>query len=806
MKSLSSFILFFLCLSSQITFGQAKLYGTVKNSINDELPFAKIEILSASNLSSIKKLVTDEYGRFTLENEKEGDYVIVGSAPFYLSDSLKYILKPGKNNISIILADTNTLGAVEVHHRSNFSTRKMRMVEGVIVTNGKKTEHIQIDNNDGNNATNNARELYAKVPGLNIWESDGGGLQLGIGARGLSPSRTAHFNTRQNGYDISADALGYPETYYTPPTEALEAIQLIRGAASLQFGPQFGGMLNFKIKPPSTNKIQYEGYQTIGAYNLYNTFNKISGTLKKRFSYMAYYQYKKGDGWRENSNFEQQNIFAQVKYHFTENIFLSAEYTRMNYLAQQAGGLTDAMFEKDPQQSIRDRNWFKVNWQIAAMHFNYDISTKSKLDIKAFKVVAERTSLGNLEKISRLDDLQERTIIDGDFDNFGAELRFLQRYPIGQKYFGILATGVRYYQGKTINRQGFGSADADPNFDFLNPDDLEGSDYSFPSKNTSAFIENIFKINKKLTISAGIRYEYIYTEADGYYNERVYHPLTHVLIFDTTIYETKSQGRSILLGGLGFSYQKGKSVEFYGNIAQNYRGINFSDIRISNPNQIVDPDIQDEKGFNADLGMRGQRENSIFDISAFFMYYNNKIGVINSKINDYEFVRLRTNVGRAYSTGLELFAEHKFAKVDTSSNYFSVFTNLSAIYAKYGKHDEKALSNKWIELVPPISIKIGLKYTYNKWKFSLLGSYVHQHYSDGTNAESDPNAIAGLIPSYYVVDFNTAFNLNKHFVFKGGINNLTNNKYFTRRATSYPGPGIIPSDGISFYLTVGITI
>jgi Fe(3+) dicitrate transport protein len=51
-------------------------------------------------------------------------------------------------------------------------------------------------------------------------------LQLSIGGRGLDPNRTSNFNTRQNGYDISADVLGYPESYYATPTEALEEIQL----------------------------------------------------------------------------------------------------------------------------------------------------------------------------------------------------------------------------------------------------------------------------------------------------------------------------------------------------------------------------------------------------------------------------------------------------------------------------------------------------------------------------------------------------------------------------------------------------
>ena len=39
-----------------------------------------------------------------------------------------------------------------------------------------------------------------------------------------------------------------------------------------------------------------------------------------------------------------------------------------------------------------------------------------------------------------------------------------------------------------------------------------------------------------------------------------------------------------------------------------------------------------------------------------------------------------------------------------------------------------------------------------------------------------------------------------------GVNNLTNEIYFTRRATAYPGPGIIPSQPRNFYLGLQIVL
>jgi Fe(3+) dicitrate transport protein len=131
---------------------------------------------------------------------------------------------------------------------------KLRDIEGTSVYAGKKTELIQMNNINANLANNNTRQIYARIPGLNIWEYDRGGLQLGIGGRGLSPNRSSNFNIRQNGYDISADALGYPESYYTPSAEALDRIEIVRGAAGLQYGPQFGGLVNFVMKEGPEDK------------------------------------------------------------------------------------------------------------------------------------------------------------------------------------------------------------------------------------------------------------------------------------------------------------------------------------------------------------------------------------------------------------------------------------------------------------------------------------------------------------------------------------------------------------------------
>ena len=256
------------------------------------------------------------------------------------------------------------------------------------------------------------------MPSLNIWESDEAGIQLGIGGRGLSPSRVSNFNTRQNGYDISADALGYPESYYSPPTEAVERIEIIRGAASLQYGTQFGGLINFKLKDGAKDRpLEVVTRQTLGSYGLFNSFNSLGGT-KGKVRYYGFYHLKQGDGWRPNAGYEAHTGHMNVAWLINDKATLSAEFTHMNYLAQQPGGLTDAMFEDDPTQSIRSRNWFKVDWNLAALKYEHIFNPSTRVEVLGFGLIARREALGYLGPITRIDPGEERNLLSDQLSKF----------------------------------------------------------------------------------------------------------------------------------------------------------------------------------------------------------------------------------------------------------------------------------------------------------------------------------------------------------------------------------------------------
>jgi len=704
-----------------------------------------------------------------------------------------------------------TLDSVVIHSgqqmKSGFT--RLRDVEGTAIYAGKKTEVVVLKDVVGNKATNNSRQIYSKVAGLNIWENDGAGIQLAIGGRGLSPNRVANFNTRQNGYDISADALGYPESYYTPPVEALDRIEIVRGAASLQYGTQFGGMINFRMnKGVDTEKISVTQRLTGGSWNFLNSSTSVGGTVNK-LNYYAFFQHKQGDGWRPNSEFNSNTGYASAIYSFSEKLSLTLQYTHMDYLEHQPGGLTDQKFAENPRQSVRARNWFKVAWNLGAVSLDYHISSRLTFNTRFFGLSANRDALGLLTFINRDDDRSDRQLYIDHYRNWGNESRLLFNYKIGSSSATALV-GYRYYSGHTHRQQGYGNSGSGgkPSDFTFNPraaDTLRYSDYTFPNHNMALFAENIFRITDQLNIIPGVRFENITTRAQGVYTNAIL-DLAGNPINPERITDNKSNTRHFLLGGIGLTYNPTQAIQYYANISQNYKAINFNDLRTLNPNLRVDSNLQDEKGYSADMGVRKNYGIFNFDASLFFINYDNKIGsILGYDTARFLIYNQRTNVSQSRHTGLETYVEvdlWKWLKGMQSPTSVTVFSNFSLINAKYVNSKDKSIEGRRVEFVPDVVFKTGIAVRRSRWSASYQFSYTGKQFTDATNATRTDNAIDGLVPAYSIMDLSGEYKLNKHFSLQASINNLADAKYFTRRADSYPGPGIVPSDGRSLYLTL----
>ena len=795
-------ILFCISIFSNSLFSQADFSGYVLEEITGAA-IANVKIYSNSRgLLTI----TDDNGYFSFTSNNDSiltfyseNYFVNEQDINQLKSSDLIYLKPLVENLDEI--------EIIVRNEKVFSLERLNAVEGTSIFEGKKSEVILVDQSMANLASNNSRQIFSQVAGLNIYQNDDAGLQLNIGGRGLDPNRTSNFNTRQNGYDISADVLGYPESYYTPPAEAIKNIQIVRGAASLQYGTQFGGLVNFVIKEPKINQKQEVVIRnSLGSNNLFTNFTSFKGSSGK-FRYYSYFNFKQGDGFRKNSFFNSKNFFLKTIYDFSKKSKLSFDLTYFTYLTQQAGGLNDMMFALDPFQSNRKRNWFSVDWLLYNLTFNHNFRPNKSFSINLFGLNAKRYALGfRVNRVDQIDSNGPRDLIYGDFKNMGLETKFLNNYKLFQKE-SIFVLGSKLYFANNESQQGPGSDMSDPEFHFYNdefPNYNNQSSYKYPNQNISLFGENIIKISNKISITPGFRLEYINTKAKGNFERIVQDAALNVIQHDT-IYENRKNERLFLLTGLGVTHDINKEIEAYSNISQNYRSVTFADISTVNPAYAIDPEISDENGYTFDFGLRGNFENNVnFDASFFHLAYNNRIGFVQKLFDDGNVKAYRTNTGDAKIYGLESLIDLNLKKiVGMNSKYiFNSFFNFSLIQSEYTSSNEPGVEGNEVEFVPKYNFKYGLKFGYKNFTSYLQYSYLSRQFSDSSNSvESNLSGVIGEIPAYNILDISLNYKLGR-FKFESGVNNLLNNYYFTRRATGYPGPGIIPSPPRNYYFTL----
>jgi Fe(3+) dicitrate transport protein len=688
-----------------------------------------------------------------------------------------------------------------VGRNSKSDFQQMPEVVGVSIYAGKKNALIVLDNVQGNIVNNNMRQVMAKIPGIHIWESDPSGIQIGIAARGLSPNRSWEFNVRQNGYDIAADPFGYPEAYYNPQLQSVQRIEVVRGAGSLQYGPQFGGLVNYILRNGSelSKPFEFETQQTVGSNGLFNSYNAIGGK-KGPVHYYGFFDHRNGDGWRQNSRFYTNSGYGTVTYYINPKFSITAELMHSHLRSQQPGGLTDAQLQEDPQQSLRSRNWFDIRWTTPAFILNYNFSEKTRWNTKLFATIGDRNSVGYLQSINVKDSINPatqqyntRAVQIDNYRNYGFESKIITDYSLGAMN-NTFSGGIRAYTGTTHRRaDGKGTTGTEYSVE-LTEDFLR--DINFKSQNLAAFAENIFRVSEKFIVIPGIRYEWLQGSAAGRNG--------YTAAGDPIMLQDVSRSRGFLLAGVGAEYHVTRTTEFYGNITQAYRPIQFANLQAPPTTDIVDPNLEDAKGYNVDFGYRGKVKDFLqFDVSGFYLMYNNRIGTITQADN----TRLITNVGNSTSKGIESYIEFNPVRAFTSSKNADLllFTSYGFTDARYsGDHKDANTKGKKVENAPRNIIRAGITAGYKALLVTAQVSHVSETFSDANNTMvPTANGNNGLIPEYTITDLTVTYKFNKNLNVKAGINNLFDKTYFTRRAGGYPGPGALPGDGRTFFFSVG---
>ena len=730
--------------------------------------------------------------------------VILGlSSPLFSQDSIKKI-----STQSDILVRT-----YQIMKQLPDSSYNMKIVSG------KKMEIISLNALQLDLSTNNYRQLFKRTPGIYVSEHDASGLQASISTRGLSANRSWEFNMRQNGYDIAADPSGYPESYYTPTLDAVSKVEVHRGSSALQYGTQFGGMINYQFKDKLTDQpFSLENSQTIGSFGLFNSFTAIGGNVKK-WSYYGFVHHRNADGFRQNSQYSTANYFGKVSYQLKKGK-VSAEYSNSGYVSQQAGGIFDTLLHSNSDTSFRARNWFQVKWNTFSIQGDYSFNEHSKIQFYTAFTFSDRNSVGFTKSLTVMDTINSNLGTYNprqvDIDHYltqSSEVRYLKQYKLGQQ-LQTWTIGARFCNSE-IHRlqQGIGSTSSNLDLSVTpnNSGYLFQKDLVLGTQNVALFSEHLFKVGKRLSFTPGFRSEYLLNQLSGRSNN-----------FTSGIMEIQEKKRFILLGGLSTQFQlyEKQRVKWslYANATQNYRPVMYSELLPSSTTEVVDQAMKDVTGFTSEIGTKGvfmDRKGPItFDINAFYLRYNGKIGTY--LVNNAPF---KTNIGDVVSKGIETYVEwsffNPFFKNSATSELLSVYVSGTIQDATYvtwknpqiAQDPTHSIEGKKVEYAPSQILRAGINYDYKGFSFNYQYSYTGSVFTDAANTVlANATATVGQLSAYDIHDVSVGYKFNKNYQVKIGANNLLNETYATRRSGGYPGPGLLPSQGRSIYGTMIIKL
>ena len=650
-------------------------------------------------------------------------------------------------------------------------------VQGTRIYGGKKTVNIQLDDLPPI-SNSNFRQALIKAPGLLLSEESS--PLFSVGYRGLAPHRAQFMQILKDGIPIHADMFGYPEAYYVPPLQFIDHIDFIHGGASLMYGPQPGGALNFVTREPNPDAlVEPFSEQLFGSHNFFSTSNAVSGT-SGNLGYYVYQHHRESDGFRSaNSDFRVDYGGAKFIFNLSPTGRLITTFDLYQEAHGEPGGLTRAAFfgAGDNNTATRLNDRFNLDRYSASMRYQEQVFDNVLFETALWGTYYRRFSRRQRGGMFGTPPAGG-TSGDADFElqeffNIGIEPRL--RCDWGDQNQHTLSVGTMFYHTDSPRRD-------TRDFVFL-PDSLgrPGQRQRLNQRETnyfSVFAENRFDFGQ-LSVTPGMRMENIWLSLREDVN-------TDKMLADLSNEEDHDFEP---LFGLGVAYDFENDTQAYFNISQAYRPKIFTQAIALAPGESLAGDLQPGNSYQVDIGYRGQPAPWFnWDMSLFYLEFNNQIGTLAGVIQ---------NVGDSVHQGFEASVQMDLVgwsdevyNRDLASRVgaFSLFYNMMLLDAEF--KSGPAIGNT-PQFAPDYLIRAGVVWDYSpRTRIQFSGTTISDHFGD------DGNSALFFMPSYTVCDVSTEFQIYESLSVVAGVNNVFD-EFYTARIRS---DGIDPADGRNYYL------
>ncbi len=644
--------------------------------------------------------------------------------------------------------------------------------------------------------------ILKQVPGVYLREEDGLGLFPNISLRGVDPNRSSKLTLMEDGVLIAPAPYSAPAAYFFPNVDRMQSMEILKGSSQIQYGPQTtGGVINFQSATPTLerslkarsfmgnqsemkNHLQFSDSHAGLSYQLelyqrqndgFKTINSPSGTAGPQHTGMRLFEPQVLLRYET-----QSGLYQRFEFKFGQSI-LDANET---YL-----GLSDEDFQQDPFQryhatrfdhfdSRQTRTYLRhfIEWTPeltlhSTVYWNQFNRNWRKLDRVDGENLALTLASENGRQVLRGQRAGELTIRDNDrsYQSMGVDeiLKWKQNYYSHSQEWQL---GLRLHYDfiQRNDASHLYQQNAGGNVDSVTlgqPMDRQES-----AKAISSYLQNSIEFGK-WNFTPGLRFESVRFETKNRQTQEIAH-----------------QRLEVLTAGVGTSYQVNPAHQIYAGL--------FQGVSLPSPQDFIHNQIQEERSLSFELGHRAQLRPTLHSHSTLFysqfkdLYIPENLitgssvsenaGDINSYGLEYQ---LQWNIGDEFQLKsqqiLTLAATYTQSVLASDAN-----SQASGSFFNGGQKGNRS------PYIPDTLFNLNYLWAMGDFSVNTTLNYTSSVWSTAENRDRTSEDLRiGAIDSFFTIDLQANYQLNKNTQFVLSALNLTNENYMVSRHAYGPRPG-----------------
>ena len=614
----------------------------------------------------------------------------------------------------------------------------------VDVIDQKKMEELQ---------PQSLQDVLKTIPGVNIRGDEGGlGAIPNIGIRGLGPGRSTKVLLLEDGAPIQPSLFISNASYYSPPVEQIDGIEVLKGASGLKYGPSnIGGVVNYLSKTPApgfklTGKVGNYGYRLaeLEAGGKSSSNGAIGGINLIQ---------SESNGYQGNG-FKMYDILVKGGMEIAQNQWLSVKYTHYdNNINTSYVGLRPNQYSNQSKDNPAPNDRFITQRNGVDLNHAIEISPETKINTLMYwsrlsrdywrQSIVKRTQESTVFRACNVgaDCLIGR---NREFQMLGIDSRVSHAY----KALGIsneAEFGLRLHTESQIN-QVVSSKTLTYSGRLTSQEDNKAN-------SVAVYAQNRFLLSKDFALIPGVRVES--------YNQTRSNAATG---------KAGSAKNVETIPQIGATWQLVPQVQAYGSV---YKGFAPAQLATAIDDKGVDQQLAPERSTNTELGLRGRSGAFTYDSAIFSMNFSNQI--VNQSL---AAGISKANGGKSLHQGAEMSLAYALGGgwgINGNATYIPV--------AKFVGTSSLGRDGNRIPYTPKLTSNLGVSYEKNGFNTLVNLNYVSAQYADSANTVAQ-NAIGtlGEVPAFATVNWSANYAINKDWKVFGVINNVFDRRYISSRS------------------------